>query len=195
MPLLDTELKERILYAKAFAYFFWGWVFILDFNINIEKVMSIDILPDIVGYILFAVAASKLSKLHSDVPMIQKISQILIVFGILDLALTPIANKLVYLIYLVGLAGTALFTLMQWKLCGAIADLARQTKHPKTEAAALFRRKFYLGYVILVYLLLTSSITMPAASVISFVIGFPLAVIAICLLMGLMKQAERICLS
>jgi hypothetical protein len=80
-----------------------------------------------------------------------------------------------------------------WKLCGLIADVAQQASVTRTAYCALVRRSYYL-FLKLICLGALGLIFIAPPLIIPAVIGGVVVSIAVlCLMMGLMRQAERLC--
>jgi VIT1/CCC1 family predicted Fe2+/Mn2+ transporter len=62
-----------------------------------------------------------------------------------------------------------------------------------TKQRADFRRKLYLGFIIVVYITAGLCLIEPAFIFITVIAGFPLAIAVFCLLMGLMKGTAKMC--
>jgi hypothetical protein len=82
--------------------------------------------------------------------------------------------------------------IMVWMLCGMVADLARQVGATRTEQNALFRRKLYIGLKILMAAGAHTVFANPELWVPAVVGGLVFGLIMVCLMMGLMSQAQQV---
>src|SRR5262249_32136588 len=80
-----------------------------------------------------------------------------------------------------------------WKLCGLIADVARQAFVTRTEMCALARRSYYLFLKLLLLIALGLVFVAPLLLIPTVIAGLALGIVVMCLMMGLMRQAERLC--
>ncbi|GFP76088.1 hypothetical protein [Clostridium fungisolvens] len=131
---------------KGFTWLFWGFLFVmLSFNIN-----NFDILPDIVGYIFFAIGISKLSNESSYFLKAGKYNIVLIILSIprifnSSIPLTNFTFTSSALIAIILFIVSIIFNLLTiYNLFQGIQEMARQKGNSSLELEADDKWKQYL---------------------------------------------------
>lgn len=198
MEVLDREMIHSGTCADAFARMFWAFPFFIDFRIGFND-MHIDVLPDLIGWIIMATAIGWILKLHPDVKTIRTLTFWLIFLSIFDIiefrkqvkgfsiniSITPFT--------IIKTIAEILAIIVIWKLCGVIMDIAIQVNNTLIARRADFRRKLYIGFIIAAIASAGIILIMPHFIFIMLIVGLPLAIIVLCLLMGLMKGTATMC--
>ncbi|GIP38664.1 hypothetical protein J31TS4_19440 [Paenibacillus sp. J31TS4] len=173
----------------AFRSLFWGFLFLFDFKIN-----GFDILPDLIGYILFLSGLSRLAERH---PLFAKAKPLAVVLLVLSVfKLIPYQLEVgagfamsggVLLVILLGLINTALVLFFVYCLCGGVAALAEEAGQEELARTARFRWNLYLVMAIGVFV----ATLIPPLGILLVIPLFLYSIVVLALLMGLMQQAER----
>jgi len=198
MGLLDREMIRSQDCIRAFERMFWAFLFFVDFRIGINNV-HVDILPDFIGWILMATALGWILQLHSDIKGIRTLTFCLIflsIFDLIELRKQPTGfsvNISITPLVVIGMIAGILAIIVIWKLCGVIIDMATAVDNLLIKQRADFRRKFYIGFIIAIFVAIGISVIVPAFIFITVIVGLPLAIVVFCLLMGLMKGTAKMC--
>ncbi len=198
MGLLDHEKIHSEPCIRAFERMFWAFLFFIDFRIGVNNV-HVDVLPDLVGWILMASALSWILELHSDIKGIRTLTYWLIFLSIFDFVeiRTPVRG-FSYSIpsalrFLLQIITVILDIIVIWRLCGVIIDMAKAVDNALMKQRADFRRKLYVGFIIGVFVAVGICFIFPPFALITAIVGLPLAIVVFCLMMGLMKGTTNMC--
>jgi hypothetical protein len=206
MDLPARAFHPAPAFAAAFGRLFWAFLFL---GVTVGPTVTvggdqftIDLLPDFVGYLLIASAANRLLPLGPQARSIRNLALALNFLALpgcvqyhMDLAKAGDMISFLLPLFALGLVVAVLDMVLVWKLCGLVAALARDADARRTEASALSRRKLYvLGKALFAGLVLVALVS-PGLLVLAVVVALALGVTLMALLMGLMKQAQRIYLS
>ena len=183
-----------------YAFLFTGVTAGPIFTLGIDQ-FTIDLLPDFIGYILFVWAANGLLGVH---PRARSVRNLALALNFLAIPACVQWRVMTSKVGSVTSFVTPLFPLdivvaildltMVWVLCGMVADLARRAGATRTEQSALSRRKLYVGLKILfVAGAYAAILAAPDLIVPTIFVGLVLALILVCLMMGLMSQAQQVC--
>ena len=198
MGLLDREMIHSRACVGAFERMFWAFLFFVDFRVGFNNV-HIDILPDIIGWILMATALDRILRLHSDVNGIRILAYLLIFLSIFDLIelrkQTPGYSVNIYItpLAIIRLIAAIITIIVIWRLCGIIIDMATAVDNMLIKQRADFRRKLYVGFIIAAFVAVGISFVLPPFVIIAVIIGLPVAIVILCLMMGLMKGTAKMC--
>jgi len=162
---------------------------------------AIDLLPDFIGYIPIVSAANGLLRVHPKARSVRNLGLALNLLAIpacvqWRVITSKVGNLTFFAVPLFPLDALVaiLDLIMVWMLCGLVADLARQAGATRTEQSALSRRKLYVGLKLLFvagsYVAVFAAPDLMVPAVIG---GLVLALVMVCLMMGLMSQAQRVC--
>src|SRR5262249_13292485 len=191
-------------HASGFARMFWAFLFLgirfrLTWSVGRQQFM-IDLLPDFIGYLLIAAGANRLLGLHAQARGIRNLAMVLTFLALPDAVQYRIdlgqSNNVTYWItatFPLAIITSILDIVLMWKLCGLIADVARQATVTRTESCALVRRSFYLFLKLLGLVMLGLVFVAPLLIIPAVIAGVVLGIAVMCLMMGLMRQAERLC--
>ena len=137
--------------AVRFGQVFWGLLLvILDLSVN-----GLDLLPDVIGYVLVAVGLGGLTSLSEQFATAQTYARVLVPFALLTWL--PL-GELGWVLRLVHLG---LHCAMMWFLLGGIMDYATARNRPDLAEHASTRR--------LAYILLTCLVTFVGSAAIILV--------------------------
>jgi tetratricopeptide (TPR) repeat protein len=192
--------------AAGFAALLWGLLFVCvsaGFHLTVGKEqIYVDLFPDFVGYILLVAGASRVALVHPHARSVRNFALFLNFFSVLMIfqvrTSAPLERGLnvwISALWAVPLAANLLNAVLVWMLCGVVADLAGQAGELRIEGRALLRRKAYVLVTLLGWAVLLAGLGGPAAMLIGFLVILPLGILVTCLLMGLMNDARRMCLS
>jgi hypothetical protein len=120
-----------------FGYIFWGLIFVvLHFKIN-----GFDILPDIIGYGMIVMGASRLAAHSNQFHVASSFSILLAIFWVIGLAITGDAEFLLGIV--VGIANCA----MMWSLLGGVAEFTTARNRTDLAESAYQLRVFYVAFI------------------------------------------------
>lgn len=177
---------------------FWAFLFFIDFRIGFDNV-HIDVLPDFVGWVLFAAALGSISDLSPRVRGLRSMALWLVVlslFEVVEIRL-PISSGTVNTwmspFFPIGMIATILGIVFIWKLCELIMAMAEVTGNAMLHDQADFRRKLYAGLMVALALFFPVALLAPPLAVVAVVVAFPLSIIVFILMMGLMSSTEKMC--
>jgi len=163
--------------AIRFIQIFWGLLLVvLDFSIN-----QIDILPDLIGYILIALGCRGLSKVA---PRFLIAANLAWLMALLAAASYVIRGNLPGF----SIVYTAIDCSMMWFLLGGVIDLANFRKRPDLSQRASSRRIAYVAIVGLSTLLglMAESSRDFGEVLIALVVGM---IVVLCLILHLIHRA------
>jgi hypothetical protein len=206
MDLPARALHPAPAYAAAFGRLSWAFLFL---GVTVGPTVTvggdqfaIDLLPDFVGYLLIASAANRLLPLGPQARSIRNLAwalNFLAIPGCVQyrrvLAKAGDMTSFLSPLFALGVVVSVLDMVLVWKLCGLVADLARHADARRTEESALSRRALYVLVKVLFAGCVLVALLSPGLLVAAVVVALALGVTLMALMMGLMKQAQRICLS
>lgn len=161
----------------AFSLAFVGW-FLVFFDITISR---LDILPDVVGYILVAVACARLEDLHRAFAPVRWLAIMMsLVSGVMMVAPVDV------LVFWWWINVTLEVATMAW-FCTAIAAAAIQHHEEELAAIARNRRNWMIATAIGGVLV----ILMIPRTEMAVLLGV-VAIIMICFFLGLVRRAKRV---
>jgi hypothetical protein len=199
MGLLDQDMIHSEPCIRAFERIFWAFLFFFDFRLGVNNV-HVDIIPDFIGWILMASALGWILELHSEIKGIRTLSHWLILLSIFDLIeIRMPANRAGQIscwtapMFLIGILTLILSLIAIWRLCGVIVDMAAEVGSTLIRERADFRRRLYVGFTIAVYVAAGICYVLPPLVFPLVFVALPLAIIIICLMMGLMKATANMC--
>lgn len=195
--IISVEPTKRDLIARAFARMAWG-IFTLLFLVTAP-----------LGYLVIYSAAARLRGLHRDIGQVRKLAvgsavvSALALIGGIRAGSPGAASTVVFVSWLLWVATLLLSVVLVWRLCAVVADVAKQSAQDGTRSNALFRRRFYLGFSLCVFLMslpeyvggfaMRTGDSVILFGLIVLKVGlFAFWVVIVCLLWGLMRQAEGI---
>lgn len=178
---------ERIedMNKNGFDKLFWGFLFMLDFRIQ-----GFDILPDVIGYIFFAVGFQILAVNSGHFKKAGSFNVILIVISIFQIYESPVQGNGFHINpfgAIVGIASLILGLVVVYHMFMGIKDMA--THQEKTEIFELAGKR-WTQYMILQIAALFSfvMIFVPVLAVVYMITLFVLSIVLIILIMKFMKQ-------
>ncbi len=186
--------------ADAFGTMFWAFLFFLDFRISFNGV-TLDILPDVVGWLLMLSALKAIPDLSPDVRPLRTLALWLAVLSLFSLIQIKGASgngvtglTIVYSLY--NLATTILDLIYIWMLCGLIMRMGLAYRCEALAERADFRGKLWailqLAFWVLPWILMI--INDRALVIAATMVGLLISVIVFCLMMGLMKATQELCI-
>jgi len=185
---MDNFIRDKIEKEGVFVFnlLFWGLLFMFDVPVG-----NIDILPDVVGYVLMYVGLKQLTPFHRLFGSAKQLSIILIVLSIftiysnLERVVGYIPMILFHIVYM------ALNMLFMYRICYAIVELAREAELPRLAQAAGFRCSLYLASMLFTPIIILLGLVQSALAGMIFLPAFLFSIIVLVLLMALMKQADQ----
>lgn len=119
-------MEERLVYYNAFNKFYWSFFFImLDFRLQ-----GVDIIPDIIGYLLFAAGLSLISNENSWFEKARKLNIFMIFLSIFQIYERPAQGTgitfgpLGYYGVIIGIASMIISLLLMYNFFMGIGDMA-----------------------------------------------------------------------
>ncbi|WP_113672144.1 hypothetical protein [Vallitalea guaymasensis] len=170
----------------GFNKLFWGFIFLFDFRIG-----GIDILPDIIGYILFYQGLSILEEKNEYFGKAKKFAFPMIFLAIFDIYQPQIneigGNPLGVIGILMGITSLILGIMMVYNICNGIANEARLTNNHQLESQANNRWHLYLINNIIII----AGIIIPMIIGVFFIVIIIFSLVTYVLMLGLMKTASH----
>lgn len=171
----------------GFKKLFWGFIFLFDFRIS-----GLDILPDIVGYILFYQGLSILEERNEYFSRAKRFAFPMIFISIIDIyqvtvPINELGSTSVGLFgVLFGLISVIINLLMVYNICLGIAKEASIINNSELKSKAINRWKLYLinNVIIIVGMLL------PGLIGVLFFIILIVSITSYLLMLGLMNIAS-----
>jgi hypothetical protein len=180
------------MYAEGLNKFYWGFLFIMiDFRIS-----GFDILPDIVGFILFAVGFGLLASGSGFFARASNLNIAMILLSIFSIYEAPAQGGGVQfgpfwpVGILIGIGSTVLTLLVVYNLFMGVKELAGQQEQPglAEEAEQRWKQFWMLQVAVLAALIL---IFIPPLAII-YIIALLVASIALTVvIMGYIKRCEQ----
>lgn len=172
---------------KPFDKLFWGFLFMFDFRLQ-----GFDVLPDIIGYILFYVGLYELARKNKHFTAARQYAIPLIPLSLFDLyqVQRPGFNIdfLSGIFFVIWVVITVLNLLMVYNICTGVAEMARSQGKIKLREDALTRWKYYLWANIL-FMFSFVAIAIPPLAAIIVLLLLVAFIVVLVLMMMLIKQA------
>ena len=179
--------------ADAFGRMFWAFVFFLDFKFGVNDI-SVDLLPDFVGWILIVTALGKLLELSPRVGGMKKLAGWLLfisIFSVIEIKFRAFESwQSPFLVF--GLVLMGLRLLFIWRLCALIMDMAKDVGDRSIYAKAEFRRLLYLLLVLATAMVTLSALLIRELAILVLFV-LPPTILVFFLLMGLMLGTKEMC--
>lgn len=170
----------------GFNKLFWGFVFLLDFRLN-----GIDILPDIIGYVMFYQGLSILEEKNEFFGKGKKLAFPMIFLSIFDIYQPQInqigSNPLGITGILLGITSLILGVMMVYNICNGISNEARLINNNELELQANNRWILYLINNIIILV----GIIIPMLIGVFFIVIIIFSIVTYGLMLGLMKTASN----
>lgn len=178
----------------GFKRLFWGFLFIfVDF-----KLCSVNILPDFLGYVLLFLGLGVLRPVHPRFCEAWICAAVLIFFSLGDLVQTQPATVQEGGLTLMkdttsvpGIIRSILQLILIWHVCSGVRDLAWQFDRPQLARAAITRRNLNVALTLITWLAFLAAIRFPDGMFLLIIALVIFAIVVMCLLMGLMRQASH----
>jgi len=168
----------RKLVRGAFSLAFVGW-FLVFFDVTIT---GFDILPDVVGYVLVAIACARLEDLHRTFAPVRWLAIMMsVVSGVMIMAPAEIR------VFWWWVAVTLEVATMAW-FCTAIATAAIEHQEDELAAIARSRRNWMIATSILAMAIIP---VIPRSIEMAVLFGV-VAIVMISFFLGLVRRAKRI---
>ncbi len=196
---VDPDIVRTDRCAAAFRRMAWAFVFFLDFRVGIDNV-HVDVLPDLIGWLLTASALTALLDLSPAVKGLRTLAHWLVFLSLFDVVEFGIpvwrsghVTTWVSLGAPLGVISTILNIVLIWRLCGLIMAMAEAVEDPGIWERADSRRRLYLAFTVLLAAAGVMSFAVPAFAMVAVIAGLPVGVIVFCLMMGLMNGTANMC--
>lgn len=177
---------------SGFSLVFWGFLFMFDFRIQ-----GLDILPNIVGYLLMYSGLANLSSYSSEFAAAKKYSVPLAVLSLFSLyqIQKPLGqlsfDPLTLGLTIIGLVTAVLDLLLVYHLCLGIVEMAKNQANDELQDLAERRWKYYLFYKVIFALWFPLGLVAPFLLAIGFIPLFILSIAVLVLMMALMKKSQN----
>jgi uncharacterized membrane protein len=176
---------------SGFGSIFWGFLFMFDFRIQ-----GLDILPNVIGYLLMYFGLGKLSSYSSEFDNAKKYSIPLAVLSLFSLyqVQKPVGqmtfDPFSVVLLLVGIITTVLDLLLVYHLCLGIIYLAKNQSNNELQDLAQRRWKYYLFYKVIFTVWFPLGLIAPILFTIGFIPLFVFSITVVVLMMTLMKKSQ-----
>ena len=196
---VNIEIIRTERCAAAFQWMFRAFVFFLDFCLSVNNV-HVDLLPDLIGWLMIASALTTIPDLSRVVPTLRTLSYWLLFLSLFDvieirIPMMQTGNVTTWMspAFFLGIISMILDILLIWKLCGLIMAMAAAVDSTTIWQRADFLRKLYVSFAALLSIAVLISFAVPPFVFIAVVVGLPVALIVMCLMMGLMIGTANMC--
>ena len=178
--------------AAALSKFYWGFLFIMvDFRLN-----GIDLLPDIVGFILFAVGFGLLAAESDYFNQARKLNMVMIILSIFSIYEAPAQDGGIHIApdwplgLIIGICSLVFTLLVVYNLFMGVRELAERAGRHELAAEAEQRWKQFLilqvagaGAFLIIFI--------PPLAFIYIISLFVASIILTVLIMGFIKRCEQ----
>lgn len=169
----------------GFDKFYWGFLFIMfDFRIQ-----GIDILPDVIGFILFAVGFQTLLEHSSFFAKGKTYNLIMLIISIFSIYERPTEESGIHINpfgILLGLVSFALILAVAYHLFMGIKEMAEKREQPGIAEEAIHKWKLFLAFQIATLFLLIL-IFLPPLFILAVIVLFVFSIALMIILMRFMK--------
>ncbi|MFF2889588.1 hypothetical protein [Paenibacillus sp. NPDC057967] len=184
--LYEVGITGGLMVQEGFSKFFWGFLFIMfDFRIQ-----GIDIMPDIIGYILFTMGFLAFAA-HSDhFTKGKTYNMIMVVLSVFSIYERPNQGESFYfnpLGIIVGLVSIILLLLIVYHLLMGIKDMATRQNQPGITEEANKKWTYFLIYQI-ASLFLFVLIIIPPLFIVAVIAMFVVTILLMATLMMFMRS-------
>ena len=168
----------------GFRSIYWGILFLFDFRIQ-----HIDVLPDIIGYLLIADGISKLISYNKHFAEAKKYTLPLIFLALFDIYEMQIpieeyhVEPMALFFMLLGLMTLYLDLRLFFHICNGIAENAQEHGNLELKELAMRRWNNYLYFKILMFIALPLALIIPSLIILIFI---PLLAISIYVYISMM---------
>lgn len=173
-----------------FNKIFWGFIFLFDFRIQ-----GVDILPDIIGYIMIYSALNYLVSESDYFYQARRFALPLAIISIADIYEfkidTGMFDPLYVVLFISSIVATVLSLMMIYNICYGIAEMARNKEEHSLEKMAIKRWEIYLYITMGVFIFTVIGSVMPQVLVLLFLPIFIGAIVKMIILLELFKKANR----
>lgn len=171
----------------GFLHLFWGFLFLVDIRIN-----NIDILPDVIGYVLFFLGFVKLEQRSGHFRCAKYASVALIILSVVTIVLSVSPPNSWLFIFVYNAALFVLKLYMVFHICYGISEMAGRKGHRAFQNKAVQRWRWYLAVVAATFVVL---ILAPLVPFLAVILALVLMIASVCihvLMMLLMQEAEHV---
>ncbi|MBE9913135.1 hypothetical protein G8C92_03660 [Paenibacillus donghaensis] len=171
----------------GFLHLFWGFLFLIDIRIN-----GFDVLPDVIGYVLFFVGFLKLEGKSEHFRKAKNMSVILIFFSALMLIFTwmPPQSWLFYFLFNVVLYFLKLYLIFQ--MCNGISELTGRKGFHAFQTKAIQRWRWYFVIATATFIVVLVAPFVPLLAVFLAIMLILASIVIHILMMMLTWEAERV---
>lgn len=176
----------------GFKNIYWGILFFFDFRLQ-----HIDILPDIIGYLLISQGLEKLIPYNKHFAQAKKYCLPLAFLAIFDIYEIKVPMEQFQLepvnifLILLGFATFYLDLKLFYNICWGISELAKEHDNQGIEELAIRRWNHYLYFRIVMLIVLTFCLIVPSLIMVIFAPVFVISIFIYVSMMGLMDKAEQ----
>ncbi|OZB97909.1 hypothetical protein [Paenibacillus sp. XY044] len=170
----------------GFYHLFWGFLFLFDFQIN-----GFDILPDVIGYLLFYVGLAKLNRRSEHFLKAGNTAAVLLGLSALALVLSLLPGGSAVIGIPLNLVILLLNLYMVFHICHGIGALASRRGLYQFQNRAIERWRWYLLLIPALFVVLLIAVLLPAAALILGLVLIVASFVINVLMMLLMREAEH----
>ncbi|MEC0240411.1 hypothetical protein P4H66_11165 [Paenibacillus dokdonensis] len=171
----------------GFLHLFWGFLFLIDIRIN-----GFDILPDVVGYVLFFLGFIKLESKSQHFLKAKNMSVVMIILSVMSLVISwaSLQSWLFYFLFNVVLYILKLYIVFH--LCYGISELAGRRGLHEFQNKAIQRWRWYIIVMTAAFLILLIAPLAPLLAVILGILLILASLVIYILMMLLTLEAEQV---
>ncbi|MCJ8010718.1 hypothetical protein MUG84_03035 [Paenibacillus sp. KQZ6P-2] len=170
----------------GFLHLFWGFLFLIDIRIN-----GFDILPDVIGYVLFFLGMAKLESRSEHFHRGRNMSAVMIVLSLVSLVIQG-ASPQSWLFYF--LFNTLIYILelyIVFHICYGISDMAGRRGLHEFQNKAIQRWRWFFGLSIALLIVLLIAPLVPLLTIFMGIVLIIASLVIFVLMMLLMREAEH----
>ncbi|GIO29880.1 MULTISPECIES: hypothetical protein [Paenibacillus] len=171
----------------GFLHLFWGFLFLIDIRIN-----DFDILPDVIGYLLFFLGFVKLEHRSGHFRSAKNVSVVLLILSVVTLILSLSPPRSWLFIFLFNAVLVVLKLYMVFHTCYGISEWAGRRGHRAFQNKAVQRWGWYFGVVAATFIVLLIAPLVPPLAVLLAIVLMVASLFAHVMMMLLVQEAEHV---
>ncbi|MED5017009.1 hypothetical protein P9847_06775 [Paenibacillus chibensis] len=171
----------------GFIHLLWGFLFLIDIRIN-----GIDVLPDVIGYVLFFLGFAKLENKSRHFRLAKNMSVVMIAISVMSLLISWASVHSWLLYFVVNLVVFVLKVYIIFHLCYGISDMAGRRGLHEFQNKAVQRWRWFIAVIAASFILILLA---PLLSMLAILFAFLLmiaSVVIYVMMMMLMWEAEHV---
>jgi len=183
----QTEKQHDL--RHSFLWMAWAFVFLFPFPLQPLRAVTVDFLPNVVGWLLFARGLRLMGDASPRADGLRRILKFLIVLSLFEFVVPTVAAYETA-IRIVTLATLVLEIVFVWGLFQIVADFAAETGRPPLQRSARMRRVTYIVCIVLALAAQAPSVLLESnlKTAAIFYAGLSLRAVALSMAVDLMRR-------